>query len=287
MNIVIDAREQELIKHIQFFLGNILKFKNIQVVVESLPIGDIIIKQNEEEKMYIERKSLNDLASSIKDGRYEEQSYRLNGLNIHNHNIVYLIEGDVNNINLFHKSAKNNFDKMTLYSAMFSLNYVKGFSVFRSFNIEESALYICQMTYKISKMTEENKKPFYTTHINNLSHNALSSSLCEENIVLGDRENHVLENNQAEDEYCNVVKKVKKENITPENIGEIILCQIPSVSSTTAISVMKTYKTIPNLIKNIEENEDCLKEITYTNAKNQIRKINKSAISNIVKFLSP
>jgi crossover junction endonuclease MUS81 len=107
MNIVIDAREQELIKHIQFFLGNILKFKNIQVVVESLPIGDIIIKQNEEEKMYIERKSLNDLASSIKDGRYEEQSYRLNGLNIHNHNIVYLIEGDVNNINLFHKSAKN------------------------------------------------------------------------------------------------------------------------------------------------------------------------------------
>ena len=41
------------------------------------------------------------MLSSIKDGRYEEQSYRLNGLSHHNHNIVYLIEGDVNKVNRF------------------------------------------------------------------------------------------------------------------------------------------------------------------------------------------
>ena len=40
-----------------------------------------------EEKLVIERKSINDLLSSIKDGRYAEQSYRLNGLPNHNHNI--------------------------------------------------------------------------------------------------------------------------------------------------------------------------------------------------------
>ena len=44
--------------------------------------------------LIIERKSLNDLASSIKDGRYAEQSFRLSNIEHHNHNIVYLIEGD-------------------------------------------------------------------------------------------------------------------------------------------------------------------------------------------------
>ena len=38
--------------------------------------------------------SLNDIASSIKDGRYVEQSHRLIGYNMHNHNINIFIEGD-------------------------------------------------------------------------------------------------------------------------------------------------------------------------------------------------
>ena len=40
----------------------------------------------------IERKSLNDLESSIKDGRYNEQSLRLDKYDLANHNIYYLIE---------------------------------------------------------------------------------------------------------------------------------------------------------------------------------------------------
>jgi hypothetical protein len=83
----------------------------------------------------IERKTLRDLAASIKDGRYEEQSYRLNGLQHHNHNIIYLIEGDMYHFNAF----KDRIDKQTLYSAMFSINFFKGFSVMRSNNIEETA----------------------------------------------------------------------------------------------------------------------------------------------------
>ena len=81
------------------------------------------------------------MIASIKDGRYEEQSYRLNGLSHHNHNIVYLVEGDVNRANRF--KGDNHIEKLTMYSAMFSLNYYKGFSVFRSFSLEESANIIC------------------------------------------------------------------------------------------------------------------------------------------------
>jgi hypothetical protein len=83
----------------------------------------------------------------------------------------------------------------------------------------------------------------------------------------------------------NVVKKIKKENITPDNIGEIMLCQIPGISSVTSLAIMEKYMSLPNLIKEIETNNDCLKNISYTNSKGQTRKINKTSISNIVKFL--
>ena len=43
----------------------------------------------EKNLLIIERKSLADLESSIKDGRYENQSYRLDGLPVINHNIYY------------------------------------------------------------------------------------------------------------------------------------------------------------------------------------------------------
>ena len=49
--------------------------------------------------MIIERKTLNDLASSIKDGRYKEQGYRLSNCSLHNHNIFYLIEDNLSSYN--------------------------------------------------------------------------------------------------------------------------------------------------------------------------------------------
>ena len=64
-----------------------------------------------------------------------------------------------------------------------------------------------------------------------------------------------------------------------------MLCQIPGISSVTALSIMEKYKTLPNLIKEIELNNDCLRDITSTNAKGQTRKINKTSLLNIVKFL--
>jgi ERCC4-type nuclease len=103
------------------------------------------------------RKSIRDLSSSIKDGRYEEQSYRLNGSPFSNHNIIYLIEGDLNSKFLF----KDRIDKISLYSAMFSLNHYKGFSVLRTFTIDETSLVICNMAYKMRKCDTENKKPYY------------------------------------------------------------------------------------------------------------------------------
>jgi ERCC4-type nuclease len=296
MIIKIDSRERELINLCKYYLEISPLYKNIQIVTENLPIGDIIIcDDKQEERIVIERKSIRDLSASIKDGRYEEQSYRLNGLHHDNHNIIYLIEGDLNGKNSF----KDRIDKITIYSAMFSLNHYKGFSVLRTFTQDETSLVICNMAYKIHKCDLENKKPYYqspksmliknesyenedteeNTILSNLEKSESSLSLMEENT-------EVITTTTVEKDYCSVIKKVKKENITPDNIGEIMLCQIPGISSTTAIAILKEFKTLPKLLEKIKEDGgECLNNINYTNSKNQTRKINKTVVQNIKKFL--
>ena len=273
MIIKIDTREQDLFEKITNLVANIPIFKQAVIKSETLPIGDIIISDEKEDKLIIERKSVSDLLASIKDGRYEEQSYRLNGLNHHNHNIIYLIEGDVNRVNRF--KSDNQTEKLTLYSAMFSLNYYKGFSVFRSFSLDETANIICNMAYKMGK--DLNKKPYYLNKLQVEVPINESGDIAQ--VTTSD------ESELTEKDYVGVVKKVKKDNITPDNIGEIMLCQIPGISSVTALAIMEKYQNIPNLIKELELNNDSMKDLSYTNVKGQVRKINKTSIANIVKFL--
>jgi ERCC4-type nuclease len=258
-------------------------FKEIKIEVHQLPLGDIIICSNqndngqENDNILVERKTLSDLAASIKDGRYEEQSYRLNGLPLHNHNIVYLIEGDLGKFNSF----KERIDKQTIYSAMFSINYFKGFSLMRTNTIDETAFMLCNMAYKIGK--ETGKKPYYQNKI-------------EESNLLGEGEQEQINEEQEQNkievpslgtkDYCSVIKKVKKDNITCENIGEIMLCQIPGVSSVSAIAILSKFKTLPELIKALQQDPTCLTGITTCDANGKSRKISKTTIETIVKYLS-
>ena len=276
MIIKIDTREQDLFIKCQNTIESMPKFKDIKLISETLPLGDIIINDGINDCIIIERKTLSDLASSIKDGRYEEQSYRLNGLPHHNHNIIYLIEGDMYNFNSF----KAHIDKQTLYSAMFSINYFKGFSVMRSNNLFETALISCNMAYKLVGGLKAGIIGFYSNNIIQQKTDDVSSN---------DQNNNTNDINDTkeptEKDYCTVIKKVKKENITTDNIGEIMLCQIPGVSSASALAILAQFKTLPNLIKSIQEDETCLNNVCTTDSNGKNRKISKTAIATIIKFL--
>ena len=272
MIIKIDTREQELYKKCELFIESVIKFKDIKLVYEPLPLGDIIINDGTNDTIIIERKSITDLVASIKDGRYEEQSYRLNGLNHHNHNIIYLIEGDINKFNIF----RERIDKQTIYSAMFSINYYKGFSIMRSFTMDETATIICNMAYKIGK--DITKKPFHS-----ITDNSIDNAIDTDTIPDNDADADAIV--QTEKNYCKVIKKIKKENITTNNIGEIMLCQIPGVSSTTALAILAQFKNLPNLIKSIQEDQTCLTNICTIDSNGKSRKISKSVIATIVQFL--
>ena len=170
--IKIDYREKKLIPIIQSLNAD-YNF-NIPIDVVNLPIGDIIICDDDEtELLLIERKSLADLAASIKDGRYSEQSYRLHSYSLHNHNIIYLIEG---NLSLFGSNYHSNYNRnqrinrKSLQSSMLTLLYYKGFSVLRTMSIQETSEMILQMCDKIGR-EKTKKSPFYSLHnsIQNIS----------------------------------------------------------------------------------------------------------------------
>jgi len=247
----IDVRERDLMTCCR----TIIIDKNVDVVSEPLPIGDIIISNADtgEDIIIIERKTLSDLSSSIKDGRYVEQSFRLNGIPHPNHNIIYLIEGDLTRVSIF----KSKLNKQMLYSAIFSINYFKGFSVMRSNTLEESATIICNIVVKLLK--SENKSPYYQ-----------SQSQSQES---------------QQPDYCSVVKRVKKENITKSNIGEIMLCQIPGCSDVSARAIFQKFKTIASLISAIQDDGSCLNDVKTTLANGKTRKLSSAIIKSVIEFL--
>jgi crossover junction endonuclease MUS81 len=309
--IKLDFREKDLIALLQLKLMNendndINKNNPIKLKVDNLKIGDVAfveIDKNEneigDELLLFERKSLNDLASSIKDGRYAEQSFRLDGYQaVPNHNIVYLMEGDISK---YRESQYTRINKKTLLSSMFSILYYKGFSVVRTMNVLETSELIWSWADKLDREMagKKSKSAYYKSSSDNFFSNSNSESTVTENKEKSqfhiELELETPQENETKSsdktvvqlyDYCSVlkVKKEKNANVTPENIGVIILSTIPGISSKTAIAIMNEFKTIGKLIKSFELDPHCLNNICIeTNDKS--RKITSTCIENVRKYL--
>jgi ERCC4-type nuclease len=297
MKLVIDYREKKLIQLVESIKLMNAKYKPIEVVVENLPLSDIIIKDNNDrELILIERKSINDLASSIQDGRYNEQSYRLDNTEIHNHNIIYLIEGNLSMWN----NRYSRITQDTIYSAMVSLMYYKGFSVFRTFTLVETAEFTLNMALKINKSSKLSppKRPYFQNiNFRDGPKSNTSSDSEEQDTSTNTKINIKLNPNVVEStkhetvettpslKYSKYVKREKKSNITPENIDVIMLSQIPNVSVDTAMQILNHHNTIYQLINTLKETPDILKTFMIK-TKSGHRKISSKTVSNIKRFLS-
>ena len=132
MYLLIDYREQDFIKKISEFciIENeipkeiIVNNNSILIKITNLPIGDFIITDeiddNSKIKIAIERKSINDLYSSIMDGRFREQKSRLLNSIGDSLKICYLIEGTMN---FKVQNKKTNMIHGSILNLMFKHNY--------------------------------------------------------------------------------------------------------------------------------------------------------------------
>jgi ERCC4-type nuclease len=222
---------------------------NHEIKSERLPLGDIIIHDPKQEKdiVLFERKSLNDLAASIRDGRYKEQSFRLSQTtDFHNHNIIYIIEGDIAKYRPYPSSgASNGVTKSALQSAMVSLLYYKGFSVIRTMNVGETADFILHFADKVAKESAiSGTNPAYSCSSSSSSSfsSSFSSSSGTDTTFSETTATATATATASTDRYSEVAsKKEKRDFITRENIGEIMLAQIPGVSPKIAAGIMKKY----------------------------------------------
>ena len=280
MKIIIDERETALYDLFP-------KTGKIAIVKKVLNLGDIIFSNDDETSIYMvfERKSFRDLLASIKDGRYAEQSYRLTNCFPEPHNIVYLLEG------MFSTLPKEE-DKKLVVSCMASLNYFKGFSVMRTVSIAETAQHILFMAEKIDKEIKAGKTAKYSgnksenTSIN--SENKIANVEANADSTISECDSAVVPSNVVPSnvvplptDYCGVVKASKKANITKDNIGQMILMQIPGISSITAIEIMRPFTNFLEFIDKIREDKTYLNSVIL-----EVNGKKRKLGSNIVKSIN-
>jgi len=280
MKIIIDEREISLYnKCIEAKQTHPPDYPSISITKTVLAIGDIsILTDDNKDIAIIERKTLADLLASIKDGRYEEQSYRLiHSTKIHPHNIIYLIEGGI--FSLDFKERK------LVHSIITSINHFKGMTVIKTSNVAESAEFILSFADKVTRNLAKKQMPKYSafTTVGNLPPTTVANESVETTVKCSQEETPIPD--ATAESYVSVVKKVKKENLTPENIGAVFLSQIPLISSVTANAIMVKYNnSLGNLIEDLKTNPSCLNGI-QTEKDGKKRKIGANVVKNVRLFL--
>ena len=283
MRIIIDNREHLLYEKCETILTNDRGYARIEKQV--LPIGDILIKTDEgKDVMIIERKTLADLLASIKDGRYEEQSHRLKyASGFPSHNILYIIEG-------MFSTLRTIMEKKLIISTMASLNYFKGFSVIRTSGIQETAEILVYFSDKIDRNFMKGILPSYLiSPVNNTVNTTENATVnttenATVNASVNTTENATVNTTEPTKSYSGFVKAVKKENITQENISEIMLCQIPNISSVYAKSILLFFGGFSKMVEQIKNGTAKFDNIMYeTNGKQ--RRIPKTCGEQIIKYI--
>jgi crossover junction endonuclease MUS81 len=240
IELVIDTREHELHNRIE------------NAIPEQLDIGDILYRDNENTTiLIIERKTVRDLAASIKDGRLREQKARLTGSGINKDRIIYLIEGKL----------ENDIDNMpinTLIGSLINTQLRDGIKVYKTLNINETVIFIQRLYDKLSKDVNE----FWKYNENKI----ITSS-----------------------EYSACLKTSKKANMTTNVWFISQLSLIPQVTAKIADEIIKIYPTVNSLINEYDsleesEKENMLADITYPLSTGKSRRIGNKISSKIYKY---
>jgi len=166
----------------------------------------------------------------------------------------------------------------------------------RTMSLSDTALYIVHYAKKMLK--NPTKLGFFETpnlevssSSSSLSSSISSSSLSsltdisDNPVVLVDETTNIT---QATVDKQNIpfVKSVKKSNITENNIDEIMLCQIPGISSQIAKSIISHFGSLQNMFLQYSvEGESILSNILISRKNSSECKLNKTVIKNILKYL--
>ena len=130
MKIIVDMRETALLLALTPLLADI---SGVSLSTAALPVGDIAIRVGETDDVLLERKSVDDLASSHGDGRYKEQRARLLAQRGTGVSIGYIVEGAASSF------TAARFSEADLKNAILRLQFRYTIPVFPTSSVSDSA----------------------------------------------------------------------------------------------------------------------------------------------------
>jgi ERCC4-type nuclease len=174
----IDYREQSVINILTekgIMNHNLEVQSEFDINIKNLIIGDFVFKEDESVHYIIERKTINDLCASIKDGRFTEQKRRLSETIEDQSKIIFVIEGDRNKILPIYKIPKSTID-----SAIQNLIFKHKYKVIFSDSIEETIENIMLLYKKLTNNDFESKGSVIKTikKSDYLNQNIFTNMLC-------------------------------------------------------------------------------------------------------------
>jgi ERCC4-type nuclease len=219
IRLIVDSRETQLLSLLQ---GRCLDkyIGKINIEMQQLEIGDIhiIFDDNTIQRTWIiERKTVQDLMASIKDGRYKEQKMRLLSSGC---DVTYVIEGDDVLCSRYERYQN------TLSGAYLHTMYRDNIRVIYTKNVNDTCTFLLTLCAKIIDRPEA----FIP---------AQGEAQPTEDYI-----------------NCVKVKTKKIDNITPENCYLMQLAQIPTISVVIAKKIQEMYPTMKALLVALEQADD-------------------------------
>lgn len=197
---MIDVREGEVIQRFSD-----MGWTNFEI--SSLVLGDMNVR-NGQCQILIERKTWNDLWSSLRDGRYREQRSRLSqwkdstsdseSQDRRNH-VIYIIEGSYDHP--LSASCQRILHRLTL---------IHGFMIYRTQHVLETCQYLQWLYENFSEFSDSSSS----------SHHVLQCSYLEETLP------------------------AKKDVQTPQTLLAVLFYGVSGISKDMAISLSKKYESI-------------------------------------------
>ena len=221
MTLTIDTHEHDLIK--------LMKTNETIFELATLETGDIKIESESNDiKLLFERKTIQDLVASIKDGRYREQKQRILA-EYEPCQVTFIIEGAPSYEKLSKMEEIYGIKTSSLISSFISLQYRDGFKVVQTATLSDTYTYIMEIAKRVSNTPEkvmQVSKNIETDNPTNPTQSYISTLKC---------------------------KTKKSANITPEVCYQLQLSQIPGISSKTAKDICDVYPTLSKLMETIKE----------------------------------
>lgn len=251
---LIDSREKKIIEDFSTY-----EYDNVQI--ETLPLADIECRIDGNPVLLIERKTLDDLAASIKDGRYREQKMRLKASGI---NTFYLLEGIIRGTQ---KGSKiNRLPTKTVISSILNMCIRDNIKMISTPSFHHTLVFLHQLYHKLKT------KP--------------------ELFISKQNDGVTLPNTISLDEATQcLIKSQKKENMTPKICAIAQFAQIPGVSRVIAKGLVEQYGSVYGLclvymsLHTDTEKENLLRNKSYVSYKGQIRAFGQHVSSQVYRFM--